>query len=49
MSGRGAAAQATLILHGGGNSCTSAYDFTRWTLRVKGKGISFTFLGDLVR
>lgn len=45
----GRVAVATLILHGGGNSCTSAIDFQRWTLTVKGKGISFTFLGDLKR
>lgn len=45
----GGTAVATLILHGGGNSCTSSYDFTDWTLAVKGKGVSFTFLGKLVR
>jgi hypothetical protein len=44
-----ATAVATLILHGGGNSCTSSYDFTDWTLAVKGNGVSFTFLGKLVR
>jgi hypothetical protein len=48
MAGAGAFATATLILHGGGNSCSSAPDFKRWTLTVKGKGIAFTFLGDLV-
>lgn len=45
----GGSAVATLILHGGGNSCTSSYDFTDWTLAVKGKNVSFTFLGKLAR
>lgn len=43
-----ATATATLILHGDGNSCSSASDFKRWTLSVKGNGIAFTFLGDLL-
>jgi|CXWL01.1.fsa_nt_gi hypothetical protein len=47
-AGAGSFATATLILHGGGNSCSSAIDFKRWTLSVKGKGIEFTFLGDLI-
>lgn len=49
MAGAGSFATATLILHGGGNSCSSAIDFKRWTLSIKGKGIEFTFLGDMVR
>ncbi len=47
-AGAGSFATATLILHGGGNSCSSSIDFKRWTLTVKGKGIAFTFLGDLL-
>jgi hypothetical protein len=47
-AGAGSFATATLILHGGGNSCSSSIDFKRWTLSVKGKGIEFTFLGDMV-
>jgi hypothetical protein len=43
-----ATAVATLILHGGGNSCSSAADFKGWTLSVKGPGVAFTFLGELV-
>jgi len=42
------AATATLILHGDGNSCSAAPNFARWTLAVKGNGVAFTFLGDLV-
>jgi hypothetical protein len=42
------AATATLILHGDGNSCSAAPNFSRWTLEVKGNGVEFTFLGDLV-
>ena len=45
----GAVARATLVLHGGGNSCTSAFDFTHWTLNVAGRGVKFTFLGQLRR
>jgi len=39
---------AKLILHGGGNSCTSAVDFTHWTLEVKSANTRFTLLGRLV-
>jgi hypothetical protein len=46
-AGAGNAAGATLILHGDGNSCSAAPNFARWTLAVKGRGIAFTFLGDL--
>lgn len=49
LAASGSAATATLILHGEGNSCTSAYDFQRWTLSIKGKGIDFTFLGSFTR
>ena len=47
MAGAGSFATATLILHGSGNSCSSSIDFKRWTLTVKGKGVDFTFLGDM--
>jgi uncharacterized protein YqiB (DUF1249 family) len=40
-------AQATLILHGHGNACTSAEDFTHWTLVIDGPGVKFTLLGKL--
>jgi len=40
-------AQATLILHGHGNGCTSAEDFTHWTLQVSGPDVTFTLLGKL--
>ncbi|NOT40503.1 MAG: hypothetical protein HOP13_08425 [Alphaproteobacteria bacterium] len=43
----GPAVFATLILHGDGNSCSAAPNFKRWTLTVKGRGVAFTFLGDL--
>jgi hypothetical protein len=39
----------TLILQGGGNSCTSAIDFTHWTLVMQGPKANYTFFGDLVR
>ena len=39
----------TLILQGRGNSCTSAQDFTHWTLVTEGpKGI-YSLFGELVR
>jgi hypothetical protein len=40
-------ARARLILHGLGNSCTSAEDFSHWTLVVTGPGTKFTLLGAL--
>ena len=40
-------AQATLILHGHGNGCTAAEDFTHWTLQVSGPDVRFTLLGKL--
>jgi len=40
-------AQATLILHGHGNGCTAAEDFTHWTLQVSGPDVRFTLLGTL--
>ncbi len=38
----------TLILQGGGNSCTSAEDFTHWTLVMQGPKANYTLFGDLV-
>lgn len=38
----------TLILQGGGNSCTSAIDFTHWTLVMQGPKANYTLFGDLV-
>lgn len=39
-------ADASLILHGRGRGCTSAEDFTHWTLAVRGVGVRFTLLGE---
>jgi hypothetical protein len=47
VPGNGDGARITLILHGGGNSCTSAEDFTAWTLRVDGPGAAYAFTGEL--
>jgi len=41
-------ARATLILHGRGNSCTSATDFTHWTVAVTGTDTQLTLLGELI-
>ncbi len=38
----------TLILQGGGNSCTSASDFLHWTLVMQGPKANYTLFGDLV-
>jgi hypothetical protein len=38
----------TLILQGGGNSCTSAVDFSHWTLVMQGPNADYTLFGDLV-
>ena len=38
----------TLILQGGGNSCTSAIDFSHWTLVMQGPKANYTLFGDLV-
>lgn len=38
----------TLILQGGGNSCTSAGDFSHWTLVMQGPRANYTLFGDLV-
>ena len=38
----------TLILQGSGNSCTSAIDFTHWTLVMQGPAANYTMYGDLL-
>ena len=38
----------TLILQGGGNSCTSAIDFSHWTLVMQGPKANYTLFGELV-
>jgi hypothetical protein len=38
----------TLILQGGGNSCTSGIDFSHWTLVMQGPKANYTMFGDLV-
>lgn len=49
LAGNGAWAHARIILHGEGNSCTAAPNFTNWTLSVTGKDIRFRFLGTTLR
>ncbi len=39
----------TLILQGGGNSCTSAIDFTHWTLVMEGPKANYMLIGDLLQ
>jgi hypothetical protein len=39
----------TLVLQGSGNSCTSAIDFSHWTLVMQGPKANYTLFGDLVR
>lgn len=46
--GNGDGTRITLILQGGGNSCTSAEDFTEWTLVVAGPDAAYTFIGALL-
>ena len=38
----------TLILQGGGNSCTGAIDFSHWTLVMQGPKANYTLFGDLL-
>ena len=50
FSGTNGAKQVlTLILQGRGNSCTSAEDFTHWTLVTEGPKGTYSLFGDLVR
>jgi hypothetical protein len=44
----GAGQLLTLILQGRGNSCTSAADFTHWTLVMQGPKAHYLLFGDLV-
>jgi hypothetical protein len=39
----------TLIVQGGGNSCTSASDFNAWTLVMQGAKANYSLFGDLKR
>ncbi|KAB2849160.1 MAG: hypothetical protein F9K44_08810 [Hyphomicrobiaceae bacterium] len=41
-------ARITLILHGTGNHCFSADDFSHWTLLAKGRNTRYTLYGELV-
>jgi hypothetical protein len=36
-----------LVLHGEGNSCTGADDFSHWSLSVTGPDADFRFYGAL--
>lgn len=45
----GASQKMTLILHGRGNGCTSAEDFSHWSLLVYGPVDTYTFYGALQR
>jgi hypothetical protein len=38
----------TLIMQGSGNSCTSAIEFSHWTLVMQGPKANYTLFGDLV-
>jgi hypothetical protein len=39
----------TLIVQGRGNSCTSAGDFSHWTLVMQGPKANYSLFGDLVQ
>jgi hypothetical protein len=45
----GAGHTLTLIVQGGGNSCTSAADFGYWTLVMQGPKANYSMFGELVR
>jgi len=47
-AGLGPSQQLSLILHGRGNSCTSAEQFTHWTLEMKGPKANYLLFGKLV-
>ena len=38
----------TLIIHGHGNSCADASNFTHWTLVMQGPKVNYTLFGNLV-
>lgn len=46
--GLGPRQRLTLILQGGGNSCTTADHFSHWTLVMQGPNANYTLFGDLV-
>lgn len=46
--GLGPRQRLTLILQGGGNSCTTADHFSHWTLVMQGPKANYTLFGDLV-
>lgn len=39
----------TLIVQGSGNSCTTAADFSHWTLVMQGPKANYSLFGTLVR
>jgi len=47
-AGLGRRQSLSLILHGGGNDCTSAMDFTHWTLVMQGPKANYMLFGGLV-
>lgn len=47
--GAGPGQLLTLIVQGGGNSCTSASDFAYWTLVMQGPEANYSMFGDLKR
>ncbi len=48
VPGNDAGTRITLILHGGGNSCGGADDFTAWTLVVAGPNAAYSLIGELL-
>lgn len=47
--GVGGGQRLSLVLHGRGNSCTSADHFTHWTLSVAGPKAHYHLFGELIR
>src|SRR5207244_1851341 len=45
-AGMGSNQTITLVLHGHGNSCTSAQDFTHWTLMIDGPKARYSLFGE---
>jgi hypothetical protein len=48
-AGAGSNQLLTLIVQGRGNSCTSAGDFSHWTLVMEGPKANYSLFGDLVQ
>lgn len=46
--GNGAGTSITLIVHGSGNRCGEASDFTAWTLVAAGPNAAYSLIGDLL-